>query len=73
MALVLNPLPDAELVLGRAEQLRLLFGVLAALMNTKDRLARRLVSPPDLGLPNGCSTHIVQNEEDFALSGGGGR
>ena len=59
VALLLDPLPDAQLVLSRSEELRLLLGVLAALPLVL--IASRAANCSHSG------TYIVEDEEDFAL------
>jgi len=60
VALVLNPLPDPELVLGRPEQSRLVLGVLVAL-----RSSCQLREACQLAIED--SAYIVQHQEDLAL------
>ena len=60
VALVLNPLPDPELVLGRPEQSRLVLGVLVALRSSCQLREACLLAIED-------STYIVQHQEDFSL------
>jgi hypothetical protein len=57
VALVLDPLADAELVLGGAEQTRLLLSVLMALCRCQRCRMRRMKE----------LTHIVEDEKNFAL------
>lgn len=67
MALVFEPLPDAEFVLGGAQQARLHLSVLIALKS----LSELHVLPMPLFKISLYLTYIVEDEENFALSRGG--
>lgn len=70
MTLLLNPFPDPQLILGRPEELRNLFGVLVALQKHSQQFGHvRWRSQDGRRIRRAIeSTHIVENQQNFPLS-----